>query len=133
MYWTEPLQGACAMGFIGEWESTSRGRAVGNDGNEHDALYCGVCGGLGQGKLQGAWLTAKGFECGRTTPLLELDSHEFLERASWMRARASDWHLDSGGHGSCRSRAAGGNYVSASEEWRNCRARRHIVDTLPCR
>jgi len=53
----------------------------------------GSAGGLGQGKLQGAWLTAKGFECGRTTPLLELDSHEFLERASWMRARASDWHF----------------------------------------
>ena len=71
--------------LIGEWEAALREQAVDNDWNEHGALYCGGFGGLAQGKMRGAWLTAKGSECRRTTPLLGLDGLEFLERASWIR------------------------------------------------
>jgi hypothetical protein len=62
--------------LLGEWESMSREQAVENDRNEHGALSCGVFGGLAQGKMRGAWLTAKGFECPGTTPLLGLDGLE---------------------------------------------------------
>ena len=74
--------------LIGEWESTSRGRAVGDDKNEHGALYCGVFGGLARGQMRDAWLGAKGFACCGTTPLLKLDGLEFLEIASWIGTRS---------------------------------------------
>jgi hypothetical protein len=74
--------------LIGEWESRQRGRSVGNNGNEHGGLYCGLVGKLAQGKMWCAWLTVKGFEMPRGKTAPGLGGLEFFERASWIRTRS---------------------------------------------
>ena len=74
--------------LIVESESRSRGRGVGNDRDKHGALYGEVFGGLAGGQMRGSWLSARGFACCGATPLLELDSLEFLCRASWIGTRS---------------------------------------------
>src|SRR2546422_5804727 len=63
-----------------------------SDKNEHDALYCGVFGGLARGQMGGAGLIAMGFACCGTAPLLELDGREFLARTDRKSTRLNSSH-----------------------------------------